>query len=167
MANYLRPRRGKKTTAESQLTSANPLKRGEIFFEVPTAGVGTGAGNIKMGDGATAYASLPYFINGSLIGNTSIASIGDGTITGAISQLNNDLANLDGDSPLSRLEEITFPSDGSILETMPDNSTLQTVFNSDGSISEIYTVGSTVTTHKTIFNSNGSISVVEVVQGGE
>ena len=50
---------------------------------------------------------------------------------------------------------------------MPDHSTLQTVFNSDGSISEIYTVGSTVTTHKTIFNSNGSISVVEVVQGGE
>ena len=62
MASYLRPRRGKKATATSQLTASNPLKRGEIFFEVPDTGVGTGTGKIKMGDGATAYASLPYFM---------------------------------------------------------------------------------------------------------
>lgn len=62
MASYLRPRRGKKATAESQLTSSTPLKRGEVFFEVPNAGVGTGIGKIKMGDGSTAYASLPYFM---------------------------------------------------------------------------------------------------------
>ena len=61
---YLRPRRGKKATAESQLTSSNPLKRGEIFFEVPDEGVGTGAGKIKMGDGVTGYADLPYFSEG-------------------------------------------------------------------------------------------------------
>ena len=58
MASYLRPRRGKKATAESQ---AIVLKKGEVFFEVPTTGVGTGAGKIKMGDGVTAYSSLPYF----------------------------------------------------------------------------------------------------------
>ena len=62
MASYLRPRRGKKATATSQLTASNPLKRGEIFFEVPDTGVGTGTGKIKMGDGTTAYASLPYFM---------------------------------------------------------------------------------------------------------
>ena len=61
MSSYLRPRRGKKSTAIAQLTSSNPLKRGEIFFEVPDEGVGTGAGKIKMGDGVTAYADLPYF----------------------------------------------------------------------------------------------------------
>jgi hypothetical protein len=61
MASYLRPRRGKKSTAESQITSATPLKRGEIFFEVPDTGVGTGTGRIKMGDGVTPYSELPYF----------------------------------------------------------------------------------------------------------
>lgn len=59
MAKYLRPRRGKQATAVSQNII---LKRGEVFFEVPTGGVGTGAGKIKMGDGTTAYDSLPYFL---------------------------------------------------------------------------------------------------------
>ena len=58
MAVYLRPKRAKKATATSQ---AIILKRGEIFFEVPTGGVGTGIGKIKMGDGTTTYSSLPYF----------------------------------------------------------------------------------------------------------
>ena len=58
MAVYLRPKRAKKATATSQ---AIVLKRGEIFFEVPTGGVGTGIGKIKMGDGTTTYSSLPYF----------------------------------------------------------------------------------------------------------
>lgn len=59
MASYLRPRRGKKATAESQNIV---LKRGEVFFEVPDGGVGTGEGKIKMGDGVTAYTDLPYFV---------------------------------------------------------------------------------------------------------
>ena len=62
MASYLRPRRGKKATAIAQLNSSAPLKRGEVFFEVPNGGTGTGAGRIKMGDGSTAYESLPYFL---------------------------------------------------------------------------------------------------------
>ena len=59
MASYLRPRRGKKATAESQNIV---LKKGEIFFEVPTGGVGKGIGKLKMGDGTTAYKNLPYFL---------------------------------------------------------------------------------------------------------
>lgn len=62
MASFLRPRRGKKATAQAQLTASNPLKRGEVFFEVPDTGVGTGTGKIKMGDGVKAYADLPYFL---------------------------------------------------------------------------------------------------------
>ena len=59
MASYLRPRRGKAATAKSQNIV---LKRGEIFFETPTGGVGTGIGKLKMGDGSTSYSSLPYFL---------------------------------------------------------------------------------------------------------
>ena len=60
MAVYLKPRRGKKATAINQ---GIILKRGEIFFEVPDTGVGTGRGRIKIGDGSTSYGDLPYFIN--------------------------------------------------------------------------------------------------------
>jgi hypothetical protein len=83
MASYLRPRRGKKATAT---TNNIVLKRGEVFFEVPDTGVGTGMGKIKMGDGTTAYGSLPYFNE----------AIDPSTITGiqnSITQLNNDMAN--------------------------------------------------------------------------
>lgn len=62
MASYLRPRRGKKATAESQNIV---LKKGEVFFESPTAGTGKGIGKIKMGDGSTAYKNLPYFLQQS------------------------------------------------------------------------------------------------------
>lgn len=62
MSSYLKPRRGKKATAEAQLTSSTPLKRGEVFFEVPDTGTGTGIGKIKIGDGSTGYSALPYFL---------------------------------------------------------------------------------------------------------
>ena len=55
MASYLRPRRGKKATALSQNIT---LKAGEVFFETPTTGVGTGAGRIMMGDGSNNYTVL-------------------------------------------------------------------------------------------------------------
>ena len=64
MASYLRPRRGKKATAISQNII---LKKGEVFFEVPDGGVGTGAGKIKMGDGTTAYGNLPYFYEPAVV----------------------------------------------------------------------------------------------------
>lgn len=59
MESYLRPRRGKASTAISQ---GLVLKRGEIFFEYSEEGLGIGSGNIKMGDGTTSYSALPYFL---------------------------------------------------------------------------------------------------------
>ena len=69
MASYLRPRRGRKATAESQNIL---LKRGEVFFEVPTSGVGTGIGKVKVGDGTTGYSSLPYFIDQGNVTDSSV-----------------------------------------------------------------------------------------------
>jgi hypothetical protein len=60
MANYLKPKRGRRSTAEEQNFI---LKRGEVFFECPETGQGTGTGRIKVGDGTTAYTSLPYFLD--------------------------------------------------------------------------------------------------------
>ena len=72
MANYLRPKRGLKNTA---INKNIILKRGEVFFEMPDSGIGTGIGKIKMGDGRTAYSQLPYFLEQKEIdvSNTSIS----------------------------------------------------------------------------------------------
>ena len=54
-----KPRRGKKSTMAG--TKANTvLAAGELFLETPDTGVGKGASKIKIGDGSTAYSSLPY-----------------------------------------------------------------------------------------------------------
>ena len=53
----LKPRRGKAADAANIV-----LARGEVFFEYPSTGPGTGKGKIKMGDGTTKYSSLPDFI---------------------------------------------------------------------------------------------------------
>lgn len=89
MANSLKPRRGIKSTAEAQLVDAHILGRGELFFEVPNTGVGTGAGKIKMGDGKSDYEDLPYFLEGGG-GGTGAGLTYKGTIS-SISSL--DIAN--------------------------------------------------------------------------
>ena len=55
----LKPRRGKKSTMAGTKAST-VLAAGELFVEVPDTGVGKGASKIKIGDGSTAYSSLPY-----------------------------------------------------------------------------------------------------------
>jgi len=59
MADYFKPPRG---TLSAALQQNIKLKNGEIFFEVPDTGPGSGPGKIKMGDGETEYADLPYFL---------------------------------------------------------------------------------------------------------
>ena len=62
----IRPRRG----SQSQWEYANPiLSEGEMAFEVPETGVGTGAINIKQGDGQNSWNSLPYAFNGAVLNN--------------------------------------------------------------------------------------------------
>lgn len=62
----LRPRRGTASAWEY----ANPiLAEGEMAFEVPDTGVGTGLINIKQGDGQTSWVNLPYAFNGATLNN--------------------------------------------------------------------------------------------------
>ena len=87
MASHLKPYRGKKATAESQNIV---LKRGEVFFEVPVGGVGTGIGKIKMGDGTTAYSDLPYFssVDDTVVSWTDTADTIDTTNNTNVALLN-------------------------------------------------------------------------------
>ena len=88
----IRPRRG----SQSQWEYANPiLAEGEMAFEVPETGVGTGAINIKQGDGQTAWVNLPYALNAASLNNkvddlANTVATYDATIT----RLDNDVANM-------------------------------------------------------------------------
>ena len=86
----IRPRRG----TASQWEYANPiLSEGEMAFEVPATGVGTGVINIKQGDGQNSWNNLPYAFNGGTINNkvddlaTTVASY-DATISTLTSKVN-------------------------------------------------------------------------------
>ena len=98
MASYLRPRRGKRSTANSTLTGTAALKNGEIFFEYQNGNsAGGGVGGIKMGNGSTTYSSLPYFVNDmnndnatlGFTNSTASSSSADSTLLGNIIPSNN------------------------------------------------------------------------------
>ena len=81
MGGIFRPFRGKRSTAISKDII---LKKGEVFFEVPDTGVGTGAGKIVMGDGQTKYEDLPYYIGSSGEGSVTEIKTGVGLTGGPI-----------------------------------------------------------------------------------
>ena len=56
-------------------------------------------------------------------------------------------------------KSITFMPDGSIVETKPDGTVLTIDFNEDGSVSESFS-GEYTITKTTIFNNDGSITEV-------
>lgn len=74
----IKPRRGTAT----QWTTSNPvLAEGEIGYEVPDAGIGKGLVNMKIGDGVTAWTSLPYAMVNKVFTATLTAGSSSVTIT--------------------------------------------------------------------------------------
>lgn len=73
----IRPRRG----TASQWEYANPiLSEGEMAFEVPETGVGTGPVNIKQGDGQNSWNNLPYAFNAAYL-NTKVDDLANTVAT--------------------------------------------------------------------------------------
>ena len=89
----IRPRRG----TPSQWEYANPiLAEGEMAFEVPESGVGTGAINIKQGDGQTSWVNLPYAFNAANL-NTKVDELINtvATYDATIANLSNSVAQME------------------------------------------------------------------------
>lgn len=100
MSSWLRPRRGKFNSAKNKLNGDNKLTEGEIFFEVPDTGVGTGQGKIKMGDGVTtSYEALPYFIN--LDGYLKLDTTTFAVTTGSQTTIDNCLTEITNNNKLT------------------------------------------------------------------
>lgn len=60
VSKIFKPRRGLASTMSGAGKKDIVLAKGEMFVEAPSTGMGTGESKIKIGDGTTAYASLPY-----------------------------------------------------------------------------------------------------------
>ena len=60
-----KPRRGTRTVMANAKKNTI-LSSGELFIEVPDSGPGTGKSKVKMGDGVTPYAELPYMLGGDV-----------------------------------------------------------------------------------------------------
>ena len=81
----LKPRRGKKSTMAGTKAST-VLAAGELFLEVPDTGVGKGKSKIKVGDGSTAYKSLPYALGDT---STDVITYSSNSSTSVATALNN------------------------------------------------------------------------------
>ena len=88
MSKIFKPRRGSATTMNGSKAST-VLAEGELFFEYPDTGVGTGECKIKLGDGSTAYSSLPYAVDGTAISSkaVTVTSNSSTTITAALNNV--------------------------------------------------------------------------------
>ena len=63
--NTIRLHRGPKTKMTSGTGKNLVLQRGELFVEYPDAGIGSASSKLKVGDGVSAYSSLPYITDDS------------------------------------------------------------------------------------------------------
>jgi hypothetical protein len=88
MSKIFKPRRGKASTMNGT-KSSTVLAAGEMFIELPDTGVGTGVCKMKMGDGVTAYGSLPYAMGGDIATTEITGNINDDTSSTATAALAN------------------------------------------------------------------------------
>jgi hypothetical protein len=88
MSKIFKPRRGKASTMNGT-KSSTVLAAGEMFIELPDTGVGTGICKMKMGDGVTAYGSLPYAMGGDIATTEITGAINDDTSSTATAALAN------------------------------------------------------------------------------
>ena len=123
MANYLRPRRGRRRTAIKQNLI---LKRGELFMEYPEAGPGTGAGKIMIGDGVTEYGALPYFLDGSIFLENDFRDNPD--YKKGIAFPLNDGSTINFRSDLSK-NQVQFDNNGTVILAIKSDGTVSIRYN--------------------------------------
>ena len=86
VSKIFKPRRGTKSIMAGTKKST-VLASGELFVEVPDAGVGKGASKIKIGDGTTAYSSLPYALGDTSNDQITFSSNTSTTVAAALNSV--------------------------------------------------------------------------------
>ena len=116
----IKPRRGIKSLWDTYKNRV--YKEGEMLVESPESGVGTGAVNVKFGDGVTNYANLPYAIQAPISEcvNGSDKPLTSGAGYNLKKQIDNTTANLAVERSridnLAKLEEGSTTGDAELID---------------------------------------------------
>ena len=136
MAKIFRPRRGKKSTMTTKNTV---LASGELFVEVPETGVGTGKVKMKMGDGSTAYSSLPYAVSDVVVADETVAFTAS-TSTANSTLLNEIVTGKAVKNLFGSIKTLLSNLDASVTQLNNNYSSLEgRISSADGSITELNT----------------------------
>ena len=148
-----KPRRGKTSTMLGDKKSTL-LKEGEFFVEVPDKGVGKGHSKIKIGDGVTAYSSLPYALGDtsndnitftdsdtSTDVNTAVTNVASGrSLGGIIASIKNALKLL-GRTATQSISGLMSSADKKKLDGIESGAQKNTVTGIKGSAESAYRTG--------------------------
>lgn len=148
-----KPRRGKTSTMLGDKKSTL-LKEGEFFVEVPDEGVGKGHSKIKIGDGVTAYSSLPYALGDtsndnitftdsdtSTDVNTAVTNVASGrSLGGIIASIKNALKLL-GRTATQSISGLMSSADKKKLDGIESGAQKNTVTGIKGSAESAYRTG--------------------------
>ena len=131
VSKVLKPRRGLKSTMASSAKKGTVLASGELFVEAPDTGVGTGQHKIKIGDGTTAYNSLPY-----AIGDTSNDKIefSSNTATTVANALNSVASGQSLKTIIGGLKQAISLCNTSITQLNDDTSKINVYVGDDGKL---------------------------------
>ncbi len=87
VSKIFKPRRGLASTMAGNGKKDIVLQKGEFFLEAPSGGMGTGASKVKVGDGTTAYASLPYALGDTSNDKIDFSSNTSTTVANALTSV--------------------------------------------------------------------------------
>ena len=146
VSKVFKPRRGLKSTMTASGKSSIVLQKGEMFLEAPSTGMGTGASKIKIGDGTTAYSSLPY-----ALGDTSNDKIdfSSNTATTVATALNSVTSGNALKTIIAGLKQAISLCNTSITQLNDDNGGLKFAQDTEGNWGYITPGADTVNPFKT------------------
>ena len=130
VSKIFKPRRGTKSIMAGTKKST-VLASGEFFVEVPDAGVGKGASKIKIGDGTTAYSSLPYALGDTSNDQITFSSNTSTTVAAALNSVTSggSLKNI-----VAGLKQAISLCNTSITQLNDDTSKIKTYVGTDGKL---------------------------------
>ncbi len=131
VSKIFKPRRGLASTMSGAGKKDIVLAKGEMFVEAPSTGMGTGESKIKIGDGTTAYASLPYALGDTSNNKIEFTSNTSTTVATALNSVasGNALKTI-----IAGLKQAISLCNTSITQLNDDTSKINTYVGDDGLI---------------------------------
>ena len=131
VSKIFKPRRGLASTMAGSGKKNIVLQKGEFFLEAPSGGMGTGASKVKVGDGTTAYSSLPYALGDTSNDKIDFSNNTSTTVANALTSVASGKALK---TIIGGLKQAISLCNTSITKLNDDTSNIKTYIGTDGLI---------------------------------